>query len=546
MKFGPVPLADAEGAVLAHRVRAGTRMLTKGHLLSADDIAALRSAGIKEVIVARAEADDIGEDEASARAAKCVTGNGLTVAKAFTGRANIFAASDGVFTAERQTVDALNRIDESITLATVPALTPVKAGDMVATVKIIPFAAPTAAVNAWEEMCRAYGAALGLKPFRALAAALIQTRLPDTKASVLEKTVETTRGRLAAIGASLVYDTMVPHDEAAVTQAIATAKSHGASLLLVMGASAIQDRRDIIPSAIVASGGRVDHFGMPVDPGNLLLLASHPDIGPVVGLPGCARSPKMNGFDWVLERIAAGIPVSGRDVMGMGVGGLLAEIPVRGQPRATPPKLAVNGTHKIAAIVLAAGQSRRMGVRNKLTICVPGASGDKPMVAQAVDAALASQARPVVVVLGHEQDRVRMLLAGRDLTFTVNPDYAEGLSTSLRAGVRALPPGLDGALVMLGDMPRVGTREIEALTAAFNPVEGRSIVVPTHLGKRGNPVLFGSAYFEAMANASGDTGAKHLIGENEDQVVEVEMASDAILADVDDPAALAGLRSPAP
>ncbi|MGE5540215.1 MAG: NTP transferase domain-containing protein [Gemmatimonas sp.] len=548
MKFGSVPLDQAEGAVLAHRVRAGAKTFTKGRVLTADDVAALRAAEVDRVIVARAGSDDVAEDEAAGRAAGGVAGAGVTVAKAFTGRANLFAAVDGVFTADRERVDALNRIDESITLATVPALTPVKAGDMVATVKIIPFAAPASAVAKWEEICRRSGAALGVAPFRPLTAALIQTRLPDTKQSVLDKTVATTRARLDAIGATLVFETVVRHDEAAVAGALAEARRHRVSLVLVMGASAIQDRHDIIPTAIVDAGGHVDHFGMPVDPGNLLLLASHPDMGAVIGLPGCARSPKMNGFDWVLERIAAGIPVTGADVMGMGVGGLLAEIPARGQPRATPPTPAAtgapNGTPHVAAIVLAAGRSRRMGKRNKLTIPVLGASGEKPMAAQAVDAALASKARPVFVVLGHEQDKVRALLAGRDVVFVNNPDYAEGLSTSLRAGVRALPKGIDGAVVMLGDMPRVGGHEVDALIAAFNPVEGRSIVVPTHRGKRGNPVLFGAGYFEAMANAAGDSGAKHLIGENEDQVAEVEMESDAVLADIDDPAALESLQKP--
>ena len=140
---------------------------------------------------------------------------------------------------------------------------------------------------------------------------------------------------------------------------------------------------------------------------------------------------------------------------------------------------------------------------------------------------------------------MRALLDHRDVVFIVNPDYTEGLSTSLRAGVKALPDGIDGALVLLGDMPRVGKAEIEKLIAAFNPVEGRTIAVPTYRGKRGNPVLFGAAFFETMAHSAGDTGAKHLIGENEDQVIEVAMESDAVLADIDDPAALASLQKPA-
>ena len=541
MKFGPVPLSEAKGAVLAHRVRAGTRTLTKGHVLSDADIETLKAAGILSVIVARIEATDIAEDEAARRAAVAATGAGLTVAKAFTGRANVLATADGVFIPERTTIDALNRIDEAITVATVPAFSPVSAGDMVATIKIIPFAAPTAALERWEETCRQQGTALSLKTFRALSAVLIQTRLPDTKTSVLEKTVTTTRRRIEAIGGTLDWHTVVPHDEAAVARAIAEAGTRKADLVFIMGASAIQDRHDIIPSAIVAAGGTVEHFGMPVDPGNLLLLASHPNIGPIFGLPGCARSPKMNGFDWVLERTAAGIPISGTDIMGMGVGGLLAETPVRGLPRTAPP-IVGNGKPRIAAVVLAAGQSRRMGERNKLAIPIQGGDGTKPMVAHAVDTAIASGAKPIVVVLGHEDEKVRTILAGRDVTFVPNPDYASGLSTSLRTGIKALPQGIDGTLVLLGDMPRVNATEVKKLIDAFNPTEGRSIAVPTYRGKRGNPVLFGSTFFPSMMDAAGDTGAKHLIGKNEDQVVEVAMETDSILTDIDDPAALANLH----
>jgi molybdenum cofactor cytidylyltransferase len=542
VKFGPVPLAEAKGAVLAHRVRTGTRTLSKGHVLTDADIEILKASGIFSVIVARIEASDVAEDKAASRAAAAAAGTGLTVAKAFTGRANVFASADGLFVPERAIVDALNRIDEAITIATVPAFSPVKAGDMVATIKVIPFAAPADALQRWERICQEQGIALSLKSFRALSAALIETRLPDTKASVLEKTVVTTRNRIEAINGTLDWHTVVPHNEAAVARAIGEAKERKVDLVFIMGASAIQDRHDIIPSAIAAAGGAIEHFGMPVDPGNLLLLASHPAIGPIFGLPGCARSPKVNGFDWVLERTAAGIPVTGTDIMGMGVGGLLAEIPVRGLPRTATPASA-NGKPRIAAVILAAGQSRRMGERNKLAIPVLAGDGTKPMIAHAVDTAISSGARPIVVVLGHEDDKVRAILAGREVTFVVNPDYASGISTSLRTGIKALPSGLDGALILLGDMPRVDAADVKKLIAAFNPTEGRAIAVPTHRGKRGNPVLFGSSFFTAMMGAAGDTGAKHLIGRNEDQVIEVEMESDAVLTDIDDPAALASLQA---
>src|SRR5262249_57563189 len=106
----------------------------------------------------------------------------------------------------------------------------------------------------------------------------------------------------------------------------------GGKLVLIFGASAIPDRRDVIPAAIEAAGGNVEHFGMPVDPGNLMLIGSAAGRA-VLGAPGCARSPKENGFDWILARLLCGLPVRRSDITGMGVGGLLMEIVTRPQPR---------------------------------------------------------------------------------------------------------------------------------------------------------------------------------------------------------------------
>jgi molybdenum cofactor cytidylyltransferase len=272
---------------------------------------------------------------------------------------------------------------------------------------------------------------------------------------------------------------------------------------------------------------------MPVDPGNLILLGRRHGR-PVLGLPGCARSPKLNGFDWVLQRLAAGIEVGRRDIMRMGVGGLLAEIPTRPQPRAgaaaaTPPR--------IAAVILAAGQSRRMGGPNKLLVEVEG----KPMLRRAVEAALAARLAPVIVVTGHRHEAAEAVIAGMPVETVHNPDYAQGLSTSLRAGLGVLPADIDAALVCLADMPRVSGRLIRKLVAAYSPVEGRAIVVPTHRGKRGNPVLWDRRFFVEMRGLAGDVGAKHMIGANEDAVAEVEVEDDAVLLDVDTPEALAAV-----
>jgi molybdenum cofactor cytidylyltransferase len=400
---------------------------------------------------------------------------------------------------------------------------------MVATVKIIPFAVKRADLARCLESARD-SHALSLSPYRARRVALIQTQLPGMKASLFDKAVAVMNDRLAAFGNPPVTDSRVAHDSTALTAAINATK--GADLVLVMGASAIADRHDVIPAAIEASGGKITRFGMPVDPGNLLVLGERTGK-PIIGLPGCARSPKINGFDWVLQRLLADIPVGNTDIAAMGVGGLLGEIPSRPQPRdKRPEEVQVPGKPQIAAIILAAGRSSRMG-RNKLLLELAG----KPILCHAVDQALGAGLSEIVVVSGHQASKVREALGNRAVKVVEAREHKLGMSASLKAGIRALGPKCDAALVMLGDMPQVSAPLIRGLIAAYNPLEGRSIVVPTVDGKRGNPVLFDRRYFEEMLALEGDVGARHLIGAHDDQVAELAVDDAAVFTDVDTPEA---------
>ncbi|HYM32394.1 MAG TPA: molybdopterin-binding/glycosyltransferase family 2 protein [Candidatus Cybelea sp.] len=536
MIFDRLPLDQAEGAFLGHSTAAGRLRLKKGHRLLRADLDALRAAGHTSVIAAKLEPGDVPEDEAAAAVATKAAGDGVKVQAAFTGRCNLYADVRGVAVIDGARVDRINAIDEALTIATVAPFEVVEPGQMLATVKIIPFSAPEGAVARGAAITSEGGPLVRVAPFVDHPVGLVMSRLPATKPSILDKTVEAVRERVEALGSHLVAWLDCAHDEVEIGRAIAELLSRGCKPVLVFGASAIVDRRDVVPAGIVRAGGTVDHFGMPVDPGNLLLLAHRGDTT-VIGLPGCARSPKLNGFDWVLRRVLADLPVTRADITRMGAGGLLMEIPSRPQPRqgerAPAPR-----TARIAAVVLAAGQSRRMG-RNKLLEVVDG----KPMVLSVVDMVLATAARPVVVVTGHQADAVRQALQGRDVRFVHNPDFAAGLSTSLRAGIAALPQDCDGAFVCLGDMPRISPRHLDKLVAAFNPTEGRAIVVPTFGGKRGNPVLWAAKFFPEMKSVAGDVGAKHLIGEHADDVREVPVDDGAVLLDIDTPQALAAARA---
>ena len=532
MTFGTIAVRDAVGAVLAHTLRAGDRVLKKGRVLSDADVVALAANGHTTIVCARIEPGDLAEDAAATRIATALAGAGTRIEETRTGRTNVHAVHGGVVVVDRTAIAAANAVDEAITVATVRAYEPVSEGDMVATVKIIPFGVAEPAVSAATEAARG---GVAIKPWRGCRGGLVLTRFVDTPPVILDRAVAAQRTRLARCGGELVGELRVAHDVAAVAGGITRFAAEGLDPILVLGASAIMDRRDVIPAALEHAGGQIIRLGMPVDPGNLLLLGRH-GAATVLGVPGCARSLKPSGFDWVLERVCAGVDVAPGALADMGVGGLLDEISVRPSPREPAVRGDAGG---IAAIVLAAGRASRMG-SNKLVAELDG----EPIVRRTVRAVLGSRARPVIVVTGHEAAAVTGALAGLDVRFVHNPDYADGMSTSLRVGIAAAGEAgeSDAALICLGDMPRLRPAHFNAVIDAFRAGDPAEIVVPTFDRKRGNPVLWPRCYFAEIAALSGDVGARALIDRHADHVRLVAIDDSAILVDVDTPAALAELR----
>ena len=271
---------------------------------------------------------------------------------------------------------------------------------------------------------------------------------------------------------------------------------------------------------------------MPVDPGNLMLIGKARGQ-PVLGAPGCARSPKENGFDWILMRLLAGLPVTRADVTGMGVGGLLMEIVTRPQPREEPTprdRAPCRGVGAGGRTLDAHGRRQQDARRDRRQ-----AAG-----AHCGRAGVASRAQPVIVVTGHEREKVEAALKGLPVRFVHNADYAEGLGTSLKAGIAAVPEEADAAVVCLGDMPQVDAALINRLIAAFDPERGALVVVPSIDGRRGNPVVWSRRFFHDLMAIQGDVGARHLIGNYAEAVVEVPVAGEAALTDVDTPESLSG------
>lgn len=334
MIFATLPVREAVGALSVHSVKAPGVVLKKGAAIGEAEAAALAAAGVSEIVAVRLEPGDVGEDAAAARLAQAAAGEGLRCDAPFTGRVNLFSTTAGVLVADAAAVGRINAVDEAITVATLPAYAPVVEGEMVATVKIIPYAVPEDALG--RAVAAAGQGALRIAPWVRRRIGVVSTLLPALKPTVVDKTLRVLEKRLAPTGARIVAETRRPHAVADLAEALGAMAAQEADLIVVFGASAIADRRDVIPAAIEAAGGRVDHFGMPVDPGNLLLVGTITGR-PVVGAPGCARSPKENGFDWVLHRLLAGLPVTRADIVAMGVGGLLMEIVSRPQPRGGEP-----------------------------------------------------------------------------------------------------------------------------------------------------------------------------------------------------------------
>jgi len=546
--FGRTPLADATGAVLAHTQRLPGGVLRKGAVLDAAAIGMLRDADIPDVIAARLEPGDVGEDDAAARLAQALVAPSLTATRANTGRVNLIAGIPGLLRVDQSGLDAVNAVDESLTVATLADAASVAAREMVATIKIIPFAVAESVLAEAERVAR-QRPVLRLHPFQSLRVGLVMTSLPGMKHSILAGTAEATAARVAGLTGAMLPPIECAHAEMPIAEALRALMAQGADILLVAGASAVVDRRDVGPAGIVAAGGEILHFGMPVDPGNLICLGR---IGarPALVLPGCARSPKLNGIDWVLSRLFAGQEVDGAVIAGMGLGGLLkdagarplhrakAVAPDAAQAVASIAALPAAAPPTVAAVVLAAGRSSRMAPQNKLL--VPDRAG-RPMVARVVDNLLSSVARPVIVVTGHRAEEVSAAVAGRPVQMVHAADYADGLSASLRVGIAAVPEVASAALVCLGDMPLVTGRMIERLIEAYDPDEGRSVVVPTCRGKIGNPVLWDRRFFPDIAGLVGDMGARALLERHSEYVAQVELDDDAVLRDFDTVESLATL-----
>jgi molybdenum cofactor cytidylyltransferase len=318
--FENFPIDDAEGCLLAHTLRTPNWVIKKGTRLDTDRIRQLHNAGIEKVMAARLVDGDVPEDEAALLIARKFVSGGVSVKEPQAGRCNLYADCRGIVIIDRNSIDQFNLLGRGVMVGTVAPFKIVEQGDVVATIKVIPYAVRAPDLEAQQAVIN--NKAIQVQPFKHTRTGLVLTRSAGQKEGLHDKARKIMTDRLESWGGQLDRVEKCNHDLDEVAALVSGMGCENYDLILVMGATSPSDAADVVPAAIEKAGGRLEQVGIPVEPGNMMVLGALGTI-PVVGLPGCARSQCLNGIDLVLPRLMAGLPVEAADLMRLGVGGLL-------------------------------------------------------------------------------------------------------------------------------------------------------------------------------------------------------------------------------
>lgn len=564
MIFGSFNCSDAEGIILAHTTKTKDGKLKKGISLTQQQLKQLRCAGHHQVMGAQLAEDDIHEDVAAMMLATRLAGKHTRIGKAVGGRCRIYATQAGITQINRSLIDSLNLLGGDIAIATLNEFATTERDQALASIKVIPFAIAAHQMQAYLQLTAQHQSGIALAPYQPLNVVLIQTQTPESTNSThtgIGTGLRTSNGlqnrarrviqqRIEFLGGTLLQQVSSHHDVTPLSDVMAQVIQPEVDLVLIIGSTATVDRFDVIPQAINNCGGTIVHFGMPVEPGNLLLLGQHGHC-PIVIVPGCARAVHANGLDLILPRLFAKLPITQNTIMTMGVGGLIKD---QKEPQDwagpdykqssdnQPSHKHPNPKPRIAAIILAAGRSTRMAANNKLLVPIAG----QPMVSHVVAAAKNSNLDSITVVTGHDSEHITQLLADDEtLNFVFNPDYANGMATSLRRGLSAINDDYDAVMVLLGDMPFVSSALIDRLLQSFDPSSERDIVAPLHGERRGNPVLWSIRYLEQLMAIDGDKGGRDLLNKYDQRITLVSTSDDGSIIDIDTPETLLQWQQPA-
>ncbi len=530
MKIQSLGPRESIGLVLAQTYNLPSKTISKGTFITNEIFAYFKTENVRTILCAVPEEDDIHEDEAAEAISNAIDKNQMYAERASTGRVNFKSNSLCLVRYERDFIREVNLVDESIAFSIVEHNQLIAKNDLIATLKIIPFFTKKKYVNQVIKIL-AKDEIFKIHSLKKKEVTLIQTCFEWQRKSIFTATSNVTRSRLEALGCPLKKETLIPHNHKSLCSEIESSIDSGAQVLLISGASAITDRSDYIPKAILAVGGEIIQFGLPVDPGNLLLIGQ---IGSttIIGMPGCARSPKLNGFDWVLQLLMANIPINKAELADMGAGGLLMEIASRPLPRALA-KSVKKREKKIMGVILAAGNSTRMGKDNKLLRNI----GDASLVRNTAIEMLKSDLDSCSIVLGYQADKIAEAIKDLNLNLILNPLWEEGQGSSLKAAVNTLDTTYSDVLIMLGDLPGVTSKHINTIIEEHLLTDNRKskITIPSFNGKKGNPVIWGRSFFPDLSNLQGDVGGRALFSQHPAAINLLDMDDPAVVTDTDTP-----------
>ncbi len=529
MKIELLSPQQAVGHLSVHAISTKYGRIHKGDIITAEQADMLDRAGHNAITCAIKQAGDMHEDEAANYLARLISAPHIRTKSARTGRVNFTCTALGLVRYDAGLLKQVNMVDEGITLALVQHNQLLAAGDMLATLKIIPFFIQKDLVEAVANLLKPQPL-FSVHPLTHKNVWLIQTSFPHQPQAMFEATASVTQNRIASLNSTMIGQSVIAHSADALAEALQEALSSDADLVLISGASAIADRHDLIPLAITDRGGQIDHFGLAVDPGNLLMIG-HIERCMIIGMPGCARSPKLNGFDWVLHLVMAGIEIDDSELAEMSAGGLLMEIASRPLPRALAMRKAT--TPHIEGVLLAAGMSRRMGDINKLTAPIHGI----PLIRRVADVIMQSDIDSLTVILGYQAEEVVSALEGIDARFLFNPEFSTGQASSVRCATQNLPQDATDMMVFLGDMPFIDADIINQLVQSHLALADRwsRISLPAIEGQRGNPVIWGQAFFDEISKLTGDTGARPLFDSYPSALNIIDCQTPHLLIDADTP-----------
>ena len=530
MKIKSLAPQDSIGAVLAQTYNLPGKIISKGTFVTNEIVAYFKTGNVKTILCAVPEEGDIHEDEAAEAISSAIDKNHIYADKASTGRVNFKSQSLCLVRYDRDFIKELNLVDESIAFSIVEHNQLLAEGDLIATLKIIPFFMQKKYVDRVIKIL-AKDELFKIHSLKKKEVTLIQTCFEWQKKSIFTATSNVTKARLEALGCSLKKEKLINHDYDTLRAIIRSSVKNEPEILLVSGASAITDRSDCIPKAILSEGGEIIQYGLAVDPGNLLLIGKVGNTT-VIGMPGCARSPKLNGFDWVLQLLMADIPINREELADMGAGGLLMEIASRPLPRALA-KTVSKRENKVMGVILAAGNSTRMGNDNKLLRNI----GDAPLIRNTAIEMLKSDLDSCSIVLGYQSDKVADVIKDLNVNLILNPLWKEGQASSLRAAINTLDSTYSDLLIMLGDLPGIKSSHINSIIEEHLLTDNRKskITIPSFKGQKGNPVIWGRSFFHDLSNLEGDVGGRTLFSEHPAAINILEMNDPWVVKDADTP-----------